>query len=185
MFTLSDDRSPANGITPIDPPARKWTFRAVMFIVALEPLVLFVILLAVGMPLWGIACIFAAGAALIGGIFWIITIAIWKPWQRRYPQQPTLPGAVSQSWQTFGFGVMARLNNCLTIVADEKHIHLQPFALLRLFGARTISLPLDRITDVKPSAMPAFGLSAKVDGRTISGPEWCLKLASIETLGSS
>jgi hypothetical protein len=87
-----------------------------------------------------------------------------------------LPGAVSQTWQSFAFGPLARLNNCLTIVADERHLHMRPFALMRWLGAGWISLPLDRMRDIESAFMGQ--MSAELDGRVITGPRWCLSLAS-------
>jgi len=115
--------------------------------------------------------------ALTALLFWMLVLVMWRPVQRRYPRQPILPGAVSQSWQSFAFGPLMRMNNCLTIVADERHLHLRPFAPMRWLGAGWISLPLDRITGIRPSLL-GTSLTADLDGRTIAGPEWCLKLAA-------
>jgi hypothetical protein len=67
------------------------------------------------------------------------------------------------------------LNNCLTIVADERHLHLQPLAPMQWLGAGRLSLPLDRITDIRPGVLGQ--MTARLDGRTIAGPAWCLSLA--------
>jgi hypothetical protein len=164
-------------VTPIDEPGRTLMFRALMTIVALEPVLIVVILMFVGVPWWMIAAILVAGVLFTVGVFALISLTLWRPWQRRYPARPILDGAVSQSWQSFTFGSLARLNNCITIIADEKHLHLMPLAPMRWTGARTISLPLDRISDVRPGWTPGV-MRASLDGRAISGPDWCLRLAN-------
>jgi hypothetical protein len=161
--------------TPIDAPSRRMFFRIAMAIVALEPLVIIGVLIFVGVPWWMIACIAVFGVALIAGIFWIIGLLLWRPWQGRYPAQSILEGAVSQSWQSFAFGRLGRLNNCVTIVADEKHLHLLPMTPLRWVGCGVISLPLDRIANVRPGFLPSQ-TAADIDGREITGPDWALQL---------
>jgi hypothetical protein len=112
-------------------------------------------------------------------VVWLIVTLAWNPNARRYPAQPILAGAVSKSWQSVAFGRMNRFNNCVTIVADEHHLHLLPFAPFRLAGARRISLPLDRMTDPKTSLGGGM-MSARIDGRLIYGPIWCMSLARPE-----
>ena len=183
MFTIPTEEQTDAAVTPIDPPARRTFFRVAMTIVALEPLLIFIILMVAGVPWWMIACIFAAGLIIVAGVFWVIALVLWKPWQRRYPAQPILPGAVSQSWQSFGFGRFGRMNNCVTIIADQRHLHLTPFAPLRWVGARTLSLPLDRISELRPGILPRTSMVANIDGHAISRPQWCLSLAQSEEQG--
>jgi hypothetical protein len=151
-----------------------------MTIVALEPAIIVIVLILVGVPAWTVALLACIGLVVVAGIFWLITLTVWRPMQRRYPAQAIRPGAVSRSWQTFGFGRLLRLSNCLTIVADERHLHLTPFAPMRWTGAWRMSLPLDRITDVRKADLPGFDISARLDGRLIFGPEWCMRLADSE-----
>lgn len=170
----------AVNVVSIDPPGRAAMFRALMAIVALEPAIIVIVLIMVGVPARTVALLAGLGLAAVAGIFWLITLTVWKPMQRRYPAQAIRPGAVSRSWQTFGFGRWLRRSNCLTIVADERHLHLTPFAPMRWTGAGRMSLPLDRITDVRKAEMPGFDMSARLDGRLIFGPEWCMRLADSE-----
>ncbi len=164
-------------ITPIDSPTRRTFFRVAMIVVALEPLVICGVLMAIGMP-WEIILLMIAGLILFTAlVFWLLVLLIWKPLQSRYPAQPFLSGAVSQSWQSFAFGPLMRLNNCLTIVADERHLHLRPFVAMQWLGAGWISLPLDRIKGVR-SSMLGMQMTAVLDGRMIAGPPWCLRLAA-------
>jgi hypothetical protein len=163
-------------VTPIDSPARRTLFRALLIIVAIEPLVIVGVLIAVGIPWRIVLALLAALLVIIAGVAWLIVFLMWKPLMRRYPPQPFLSGAVSKSWQSFAFGPLMRMNNCLTIVADEQCLHLRPFAPMQWLGAGWISLPVNRIAGVQPGM---FGqLSAFLDGRMIAGPAWCLNLAA-------
>src|SRR5688572_15031045 len=125
----------AVNIVSIDSPGRAAMFHAIMTIVALEPAIIVIVLLMVGVPAWTVALLAGLGLAVVAVIVWWITLTVWKPMQRGYPAQAIRPGAVSRSWQTFGFGRLLRLSNCLTIVADEQHLHLTPFAPMRWTGA--------------------------------------------------
>jgi hypothetical protein len=119
------------------------------------------------------------GTVLPAVVVWLIAALGWNPHARRWPAQPVLAGAVSKSWQSFAFGRLNRFNNCMTIVADERHLHLLPFAPFRLAGAKRISLPLDRMTEISRSTGAGM-ISARIDGRLIYGPAWCMTLARPE-----
>lgn len=183
MHGFADDSSSTEvTVTPIDSPSRRNFFRFAMTFVALEPLLVMGLMAYLGMPWWIIACIFGFGAALVAGVFWLIALLLWKPWQRRHPAQPVRDGAVSQSWQSFAFSRFGRLNNCVTIIADDRHLHLLPMTPLRWVGCGVISLPLDRIANVRPGLMPSQTI-AELDGHSIAGPEWALQLGrpAVET----
>lgn len=173
---MHDPTSNEATVTPIDAPSRRTFFRMAMGVVALEPLFVLGVLIYFGVPWWIIACIVGGGFILVIATFWLIGLLLWKPWQKRFPAEPMLDGAVSQSWQSFAFGRLGRLNNCVTIVADEKHLHLLPMTPLRWTGCRVISLPLDRIVNVRSGFLPQQS-TAEIDGKTISGPDWAMQLA--------
>jgi hypothetical protein len=167
-------------VTAIDSPQRRTTFRVLVALLLLEPLVVLGVLVAVGVPWWLVLCLCVIAGAVLAGVLWGIAMVLWKPWERRYPAQGLRAGAVSQSWQSFGLGRFGRLSNCLTIIADERHLHLSPFAPLRWLGCGVISLPLDRVLDVRPGLLPRSELTAEIDGHAISGPAWALALARQE-----
>jgi hypothetical protein len=179
------DESPFNlatapqeaAVTSIDEPGRQMMFRTIMLIVAVEPLVIIGILIAVGVPWIATACIAGIGLIVATMIFGLIVLLGWRPLSRRWPAQPILPGAVSKSWQSLGVGYVARWSNCITVIADERHLHFVPFAPMRWLGARRMSLPLDRIREVRTGLLPGM-MTAQIDGRRLSAPEWCLRLAS-------
>ncbi len=139
------------------------TFVVVALVSALAPhALLWVILLCIGSPLLA---------------FWLIQMLGWRPWQRSFPAKPQHTDAVVRLNQSFQLGAWMRLNNCLHIAADDEHLHLIPFCVLRWVGAGVISLPWIAVTDVKATRWKSM-MRGRVDGRTISGPSWCLALAT-------
>lgn len=116
------------------------------------------------------------------GVFAILTFAVWKPLERRYPAAPQSRDAIVKLGQSLQLGRVLRFNNALALAADEDHLHLIPFIAFRLAGAKVISIPWERVTDVGPPA-GRFSLKltkAKVDGRTLAAPEWAMRFARVE-----
>lgn len=144
-----------------------------------EMIVIIAIMLAVGASLRDILLILALVFGLTFGIFFLVTRLMWIPWQHRYPKQPVLLGAVSRSMQSFAFPHLCWFNNCLRISVDEQHLHICPFIFCRPFGAKRLSIPWEAITDVQKTRWPGL-FKAKLGGKRIRGPEWCLKLAQAE-----
>ena len=69
---------------------------------------------------------------------------------------------------------LLNLGFCIHVAADESHLHLQPAAVLRIFGAQTASIPWASIGIAKRGRR---WMSAKINNRTLYGPAWCLGLA--------
>ncbi len=112
---------------------------------------------------------------LIGGA---INALCWAPWARRYPARPQRPGAVVKKNESFTLGRFVALNNAVHLAVDAEHLHLIPCLLLRLGGAKVISLPWSRITRLGPPAFsPSAQALATIDARSIRGPAWSLALA--------
>ena len=109
--------------------------------------------------------------------FWLVHLFGWRPWQRRYPAQPQSRTAVVRINQSFQLGQIARLNNCLHIAADEDHLHLIPFCALRWVGSDVVSIPWSAIQDAQKTRFGDY-MRARVDGRRIMGPSWCMSLAA-------
>ncbi len=107
---------------------------------------------------------------------WGLNTIGWAPWARRFPARPQRADAVVKKNESFAFGRFVRFNNAVHIAADADHLHLIPCLLLRLGGARVISVPWPRITDAEASARAGL-VRAKIDGRETAGPEWCMRLA--------
>ena len=115
-------------------------------------------------------------------IFWLLTRLLWKPLERRFPSAPQSRDAVVKLGQSVLFGKFFRFNNAIALAADEDHLHLIPFFMMRLTGAKVVSVPWERVTDVAPPP-PRFSMQltkAKVDGRTLGAPEWAMKFARVE-----
>lgn len=137
------------------------------------------LMLAVGASLRDMLLVLALVLGATFAALFMVTRMLWIPWQRRYPAQPLLESAVSRSMQSFAFGPLSRFNNALRILVDEHHLHICPFILLAPFGAKRLSIPWEHITDVRPGFWPGT-LAAKLDGHSISGPAWCMKLAAAD-----
>ncbi len=114
------------------------------------------------------------GAPLI--VFWIITFLMWKPWERRFPAMPQSTDAIVKQGQSVSFGRLGNMNNCMTLAADAHHLHLIPFAPMRMVGAKVISIPWDRFTEIGPPPRLKIGLTRGViDGRRrFAAPEWAM-----------
>jgi hypothetical protein len=115
-------------------------------------------------------------------IFALLTVLMWKPIERRYPAAGQSPDAIVKLGQSFQYGPIMRFNNAVALAADEDHLHLIPFLPMRLTGAKVISIPWSRVTDVAPPP-GRFSMKltkAKVDGKTLAAPEWAMKFARVE-----
>ena len=133
--------------------------------------------------LWWVALLALAGPFLA---FWLIHVAAWGPWQRAFPAQPQSRDALVKHGQSATLGALARMNNCITIAADEDHLHLIPFAAMRVVGAKVISLPWSGFEDVAPAKGAITQLvSARIGGRRFSAPEWAMRLARVEPVAES
>jgi hypothetical protein len=152
-------------------------------VVAIEPLMVIILLALLGVPWYLIVLIALAMVVLPALTLAVIVRVAWAPLARRYPARPDLAGAVRGRYESFRLGRFTRIGHGMHITVDEEHLHLDPIALLRWVGARRISLPWARMTDVRPApgrlGAPADGMIAvTIDGRRIAGPAWCMTLAS-------
>src|SRR5688572_2512735 len=164
-----------NGIAWLGSPLRAIFFSLALAMALVGPAIALIPLALGGAPLAVIALVGAFIIALPWIIFRLVVKMLWNRWSQRYAAQPILPGAVGRKFQSFSFGPLASLNNCIHIVVDEQHLHLIPMLVMRWCGGKRISLPWDRIEDVHPGM---FGMSkAVIDDRRIAGPKWCMRLA--------
>ena len=139
------------------------TFIVVALVLALAPHALWwVLLITVGSP-------FAA--------FWLLVVFGWRPWSKKFPAAPQRQDAVVRLSQSIQLGPWMRMNNCIHLAADEDHLHLIPFSMLRWVGAGVISIPWAAISDVRPTRFNGVS-RGRVNGRTIAGPTWCLELGA-------
>lgn len=109
-------------------------------------------------------------------IFGFVTQLMWAPMARRFPAKPQAPDAVVRTFQSAAFGRVNRINNFVHIAADADHLHFIAPGIMRMTGAKVISVPWERFTDVKQKGM--FGLTnARLDGRPFTAPTWCMQVA--------
>ena len=134
---------------------------------------------------WPIIITLIVAAAVLEPIIlvWALLHFGWGPLARSYPAQPADDDAVTRSFQSFRLGLI-NLGFCIHVTVDERHLHLRPAAVLRWFGARAASIPWGSIRIVKRSRPRPGGplrmapsITARIDGRTLAGPAWCLELA--------
>lgn len=109
-------------------------------------------------------------------IFGFITQLMWAPLSRRFPPRPQAPDAVVKTYQSLAIGRLSRINNFVHIAADADHLHFIAPGIMRMTGAKVISVPWERFTDVKQKGL--FGMTnARLDGRPFSAPTWCMQVA--------
>lgn len=160
----------------LDPDGDRRMNYALLGVVALQFAIVLGVLGALGA---GVQVLLILSALIIAGNFanvYLLTFMLWKPLEKRWPARPVAADPVTRNFQTFWFGPIARYNWCLHASVDEWHIHITPMAPMRWLGAKPISLPLDDITELKPTLVPGL-TQCTLHGRRIVGPTWCLKLA--------
>jgi len=108
-------------------------------------------------------------------ILWAIVHFAWAPIHKKFPAHEPGAGAVRRGFQSFKVGIL-NLGFSIHATADEHHLHLEPAAYLRCFGAHTVSIPWDAMT-VKKRSRRGRWITVKADKWTIMGPAWCLDLA--------
>ncbi|MBX3323745.1 MAG: hypothetical protein KF757_12220 [Phycisphaeraceae bacterium] len=93
----------------------------------------------------------------------------------RYPFVEPMPDAVRRNFQSFSFG-LANMGLCVHVVVDERHLHLMPAKLVRIFGVGAASVPWDEV-HLRPGRSRGAIRTARIGGQTVSGPTWCLSIA--------
>ncbi len=115
-------------------------------------------------------------------VLWAVVRFGWKPFAQHFLPRRKDPDAVERRFQSFRLGVL-HLGFCIHVAADEGHLHLQPAALLRFFGAQTASIPWSSIK-IQKHSRTGRSITAKINQRTLQGPAWCLSLAEPITPGT-
>ncbi|MBL8991326.1 MAG: hypothetical protein JNJ48_07075 [Phycisphaerae bacterium] len=121
-----------------------------------------------------IVAIFLVVDFIIVGAVLTLAAGPVKKLAARFPPVPPAPDAVGRRFQSFRIGIM-NLGFCIHAAADEKHMHLSPARLARIFGVRPMSIPWSavRLTGKRSTG----ALEAKVEGTSVYGPEWLMSLA--------
>ncbi len=147
---------------------------AIMAFIAMDALVLVAVLAA----LQPAALPIAVGVGLTAplALLWLITQILWAPIARRHPARPQAPDAVVRLYQSLAFSGARRINNFVHIAADADHLHCIAPGIMRITGAKVISIPWDRLTEVRSKGR--FGMTtARLDGRYFAAPTWCMQVA--------
>ncbi|HRP62139.1 MAG TPA: hypothetical protein PK400_02480 [Phycisphaerales bacterium] len=149
---------------------------ALIVFLAAELTIITVVLILIGTPAPAavIVAIVFVGLPLL--VLAVVVRLTWRPFLSRYPAQPVMPDAVSKGFQSFRFGPIGAYNNCIRIMADERHLHLEGMGPIRWFGAARMSVPWEAMTEASPSRLPGM-IRARLGDQTVAGPEWCMKLA--------
>lgn len=103
-----------------------------------------------------------------------VTAHSWNSIAGKYPATEPAPDAVRRDFQSFRIGAI-NLGYSVHVIADETHLHLRPARILRLLGGRPSSIPWEEIVPLERAALG--GRFARIAGKTITGPRWCIDLA--------
>lgn len=98
----------------------------------------------------------------------------------QHPRAEPLPGAARRNFQTLSID-WCNLGGCVHMTADERHWHLEPSWLVRVFGARAASVPWDRLHDVRVRSLRSSMGTARLGRLSLRAPAWCLRLAAPDT----
>ncbi len=146
----------------------------IVVLIAMELVVLITLMSVMGPHIIPIVLLMITGFPFV--LFGLITQIMWAPHARRFPARPQSKDAVVRLYQSLAFGPVSRINNFVHIAADADHLHLIAPGIMRVTGAKTISIPWDRFSDVKQKSL--FGMtSGRVDGRYFAAPTWCMRVA--------
>lgn len=123
---------------------------------------------------WAIlGIIIAVDAVLIPSLLYGMISGYWQPIYKKHPATEPLPGAVARNFQSIRIELF-NLGYCVHLTIDEQHLHIAPAWLLRVVGARTISLPWEAMQIKKLGKR--WG-TVKIGSTQITGPAWAFELA--------
>lgn len=115
-------------------------------------------------------------AFIVWALFKGFVVGTWHPLAKQFPPRaPTLP-SVTRDFQSFAFGIF-NMGFCVHVEADESCLHLRPAAILRWFGATTMSIPWEQVS-LREAPRDKGQLKARLGRQHIKGPAWCLRLAN-------
>jgi hypothetical protein len=102
----------------------------------------------------------------------------WNVMAREFPGVEPSPDAVRRSFQSFAMGIF-NMGWCVHVAVDDERLHLMPARLMRVAGAKTISVPWDRVEYVR-APRRGRGACVRIAKRELMGPAWALDLAKGE-----
>lgn len=129
----------------------------------------------------GVVAIVIMLMAMDGVIVWAVLRAAAQGTRKlaagHAPVEPA-PDAVRREFQSFKIGMIS-LGCSIHVAVDAAYLHLYPSMLARWIGMPPMSIPWEDITLKKESRLS--GVRVRIGGVDISGPRWCLQLASPAT----
>ncbi|MCH2133187.1 MAG: hypothetical protein MK116_05490 [Phycisphaerales bacterium] len=112
---------------------------------------------------------------VVGEVVAIMFLAfhmLWRPIAGQYPPQAHGEDAITRKMQSFSLGIV-NMGMSINATADSAHLHLEPVAWLRFFGASRMSIPW---TDLKPHGRGGRSARLGTTGPVLQGPKWCMEL---------
>ncbi|MBU6414091.1 MAG: hypothetical protein KGS45_11530 [Planctomycetes bacterium] len=91
---------------------------------------------------------------------------------KKFPAQPIGLNAKRRNFQSMSSGLV-NLGFCIHIATDEQHLHILPTAFLRLFKAKPMSIPWDKV-DLQPEQPRKRWLNVRAEGSDLTLPAWIL-----------
>ncbi len=117
-------------------------------------------------------------------LIWAIVRVGWSQLAGAFPQREVEDDAIVRRNQSFRVGLMI-FGFCIHVAADQRHLHLEPAALLQWLGAQPASIPWEAITPHK--RLRRGRIKARIEPGTtrrsgpriggLVGPSWCMELA--------
>ena len=114
--------------------------------------------------------------AIIVGLVFRLAAACFNKISDSHPRVEPLPNSARKNFQTLSID-WCNLGGCVHMTADERHWHLEPSWLVRIFGARPASIPWDQLHDVRLRSLRSFMGTARLGRLSLRAPAWCLRLA--------
>jgi hypothetical protein len=114
----------------------------------------------------------------VGVAFLVVRGVVESTWKRLAAAHPAVepaPDAVRRRFQSFKMNLL-NLGLSVHVAADERYLHLSPAAVIRWAGARPMSIPWESI-EVLGHGITSRSVRTRIDGITVWGPAWCLRLA--------
>ena len=112
--------------------------------------------------------------AVIVALILRATAFSWNGLAGAHPAVDPAPDAIRRGFQSFSIGAI-NLGFCVHVLVDEERLHLRPAWILRVMGGREVSVPWESV-DLAGNA-PFGRRFARIGGKTLTGPRWCLDLA--------
>jgi hypothetical protein len=128
--------------------------------------------------IWIVLAIIAFDVGFATLLVWAMIRGNWHPLLRSFPARPPADGAVGRRFQSFRLGLM-NLGGCIHVAADEFHLHLTPVRVLQWLSMRPVSIPWEAI-ELRGSRAGRRYREARILGKHVLGPAWCLDLADPE-----